>query len=112
MKKVIINKAILMRVSYLISNDLDSKVAWLYTLYQKRQKIEAYYKLIKQPTSIITSSIKETICQHICIVCSFIMFNKLELLKIRKATNHCVLKFQFLITINQYVFLELKNLGK
>jgi len=101
-----------MRVLYLISNGLNSKVAWLYTLYQKEQKIEVYYGLIKQPTSIITSSITETVYQHICIFCSFIMFGKLKLLKIQKATNYCVLKFQFLITINQSIFFRTKEFRK
>ena len=97
---------------YLISNDLNSSADYLYTIYQKRWKIEVYHKSIKQNASLATSPTKRVISQSNHIFSSLVAFCKLELLKIETATNHFALKFKLLLKANQAAFLELNNLKK
>ena len=101
-----------MEVVDLISNDLNSSANYLYTIYQKRWKIEVYHKSIKQNASLATSPIKRVISQSNHIFSSLVAFCKLELLKIETATNHFALKFKLLLKANQAAFLELNNFKK
>ena len=57
-KKIFINEDGSIGTLYLISNDLNSSADYLYTIYQKRWKIEVYHKSIKQNASLATSHAK------------------------------------------------------
>lgn len=109
-KKIFINGNGSTGTLYLISNDLNSSADYLYTIYQKRWKIEVYHKSIKQNASLATSPTKRVISQSNHIFSSLVAFCKLELLKIETATNHFALKFKLLVKANQAAFLELNNL--
>ena len=109
-KKIFINEDGSTGTLYLISNDLNSSADYLYTIYQKRWKIEVYHKSIKQNASLATSPTKRVISQSNHIFSSLVAFCKLELLKIETATNHFALKFKLLVKANQAAFLELNNL--
>ena len=111
-KKIFINEDGSIGTLYLISNDLNSSADYLYTIYQKRWKIEVYHKSIKQNASLATSPTKRLISQSNHIFSSLVAFCKLELLKIETATNHFALKFKLLVKANQAAFLELNNLKK
>ena len=58
LKKVFTNEDGTTGILYLISNDLDRDGTELYTLYQKRWKIETYHKSIKQNVSLAKSPTK------------------------------------------------------
>ena len=111
-KKVFTNEDGSTGVLYLISNDLKHDADYLYMIYQKRWKIELYHKSIKQNASLAASPTKRVLSQSNHIFSSLVAFCKLELLKIRTATNHFAMKHLLLLKANQAAFLELNNLRK
>ncbi len=82
----------------------------LHMIYQKRREIELYHKSIKQNASLAASPTKRVISQANHIFSSLVAFCKLELLKIKTATNHFAIKHLLLLKANQAAFLELNNL--
>lgn len=109
-KKIFTNEDGSTGVLYIISNDLEHDADYLYMIYQKRWKIELYHKSIKQNASLAASPTKRVISQANHIFSSLVAFCKLELLKIKTATNHFAMKHLLLLKANQAAFLELNNL--
>lgn len=109
-KKVFTNEDGSIGVLYLVSNDLSHDADYLYLIYQKRWKIEVYHKSIKQNASLALSPTKRVISQSNHIFSSLIAFCKLELLKVKTATNHFAMKYRLLLKANQAAFSELTAL--
>lgn len=94
-------------ILYLASNDLASDVNQIYSVYQKRWRIEEYHKSIKQNTSLEKSPTKVVVSQKNHIFSSIIAYCKLELMKLKHCLNHFALKYKLLIKANQIAFQEL-----
>ena len=109
-KKIFTNEDGSTGVLYLISNDLIHDADYLYLIYQKRWNIEVYHKSIKQNTSLAASPTKRVISQANHLFCSLISYCKLELLKIKTATNHFAMKHQLILKANQASYFELLKL--
>lgn len=88
-------------ILYLASNDLNRDADALYEIYQKRWDIEVYHKSIKQNTSLAKSPTKRMRSQANHIFASIVAFCKLEMLKLKTATNHFAIKYKLLLVAKQ-----------
>ena len=91
-KKTFINEDDSVGVLYLISSDLDADGEALYETYKKRWNIEVFHKSIKQNASLAKSPTKRVKTQANHVFASMIAFCKLEMLKLKTATNHFAIK--------------------
>ena len=80
------------------------------TIYQKRWKVEEFYKSLKHNVDLATSPTKTIKTQSNHIFLSIFAFFKLELLKIKHKTNHFALRAKLLIKANQMAYQELQLL--
>lgn len=95
---------------YLVSNDLGKDTDSLYSIYQKRWRIEEYHKSIKQNVSLEKSPTKIERSQKNHIFASIIGYCKLEFLKLHTSINHFGLKYKLVLKANQAAFQELRKL--
>jgi hypothetical protein len=109
-KKVFIYEDASKGVLYLMLNDLIHDADYLYLIYQKRWSIEVYHKSIKQNASLAAYRTKRVLSQASHLFCSLISYCKLELLKIKTATNHFAMKHQLVLKVNQASYSELLRL--
>jgi DDE superfamily endonuclease len=93
---------------YLISNDTQNNADHLYSVYQKRWRIEEYHKSIKQNASLATSPTKTIRTQSNHIYASIVAYCKLELLKFKTKLNHFAIKYKLILKANQLAMKELK----
>ena len=77
------------------------------TIYEKRWKVEEFYKSLKHNVDIAKSPTKTIRTQSNHIFLSIFAFFKLELLKIKHKTNHFALRAKLLIKANQMAYQEL-----
>ena len=110
LKKVFTNEGGTTGTLYLVTNDLSIEADRIYTVYQKRWRIEEFHKSIKQNASLAKSPTKtvRTQCNHL--FASMVAFCKLELLKIKTSMNHFAIKHKLLLKANQIMFHELQLL--
>jgi len=94
----------------LVPNDLNHDAEHIYNIYQKRWNVEEYHKPIKQNTSLAKSPTKTVVSKSNHIFSSILAFCKLELLRIKQATNHFALKYKLIIAANKAAWQEFKNL--
>jgi hypothetical protein len=95
---------------YLVSNDLGKDADSLYSIYQKRWRIEEYHKSIKQNVSLEKSPTKVERSQKNHLFASIIGYCKLEFLKLQTSLNHFELKYKLILKANQAAFQELQKL--
>jgi len=95
---------------YLASNDLDLTSEQMTTIYQKRWKVEEYHKSIKSNICFAKSPTKTVKTQKSHFIASIAVFNRLELLKIRKEKNHFALKSYLQIVAMKKIRIELYKL--
>lgn len=77
------------------------------TIYEKRWKVEEFYKSLKHNVDMAKSPTKTIRTQSNHIFLSIFAFFKLELLKIKHKTNHFALRAKLLIKANQMAYQEL-----
>lgn len=77
------------------------------TIYEKRWKVEEFYKSLKHNVDMAKSPTKTIRTQSNHIFLSIFAFFKLELLKIKHKTNHFALRAKLLIKANQMAYREL-----
>lgn len=111
-KKTFINEDDSVGILYLISSDLDADGEALYETYKKRWNIEVFHKSIKQNASLAKSPTKRVKTQANHVFASMIAFCKLEMLKLKTATNHFAIKFKLTLAANLAAMNELKKLYK
>ena len=111
-KKVFTNDDGSKGILYLASNDDTSTADQLYSVYQKRWRIEEYHKSIKQNASLAKSPTKKVRSQCNHIFCSLISYCKLEFLKIKTTLNHFAIKYKLILKANQITLKELQNMRK
>jgi len=110
LKKVFTNEDGTTGTLYLVTNDLSIEANRIYTVYQKRWRIEEFHKSIKQNASLAKSPTKTVRTQGNHLFASMIAFCKLELLKIKTSMNHFAIKHKLLLKANQIMFHELQLL--
>ena len=110
LKKVFKNEDGSTGTLYLVTNDLSIDADRIYTVYQKRWKIEEYHKSIKQNASLSKSPTKTIQTQSNHLFASLIAYCKLELLKVKTSLNHFAIKQKLLLKANQIMFNELQLL--
>ena len=94
----------------LVSNDFSLENDKMYTIYQKRWKVEKYHKSLKQNSCLSKSPTRVVRSQSNHIFSSIISFCKLEILKFKTAMNHFAIRYKLLIKANQAAWKELQNM--
>lgn len=111
-KKVFTNDDGSEGILYLASNDDTSTADQLYSVYQKRWRIEEYHKSIKQNASLAKSPTKKIRSQCNHVFCSLISYCKLEFLKIKTKLNHFAIKYKLILKANQITLKELQKMRR
>ena len=83
-----------------VTNDLNIDGEKILEIYKRRWLIEEYHKSVKQNSSFEKSPTKTVKSQSNYIFYSIVGFCKLELLKIKTATNHFALKAKMALKAN------------
>ena len=73
---------------YLVTSDACLTADQLITIYQKRWKVEAYHRSLKQNASLAKSPTCTPTTQTNHVVAALWTFTKLEMLKVRTQKNH------------------------
>ena len=94
----------------LITNDITCDGSSISTIYEKRWKIEEFYKSLKHNASFAKSPTKTIKTQSNHIFLSIYSFFKLEILKIKHHLSHFALRMKLLIRANQIAYSELQVL--
>jgi hypothetical protein len=81
-------------ILYLVSSDLRLNSEQIATIYQRRWKVEEFYKSIKGNTSVGSSPAWKIGTQRSHLIASVMAFVKLEVLKERHNKNHFAIKKQ------------------
>jgi hypothetical protein len=97
---------------YLVSNDLSLNSNTLYSLYQKRWKVEEYHRSLKQNVSLCKSPCWKDITQGNHVFLVLIGYCKLEMLKIKTKQNPYALRNRLLLQANLAAWQELRRLQK
>ena len=80
------------------------------TIYEKRWKVEEFYKSIKHNSALAKSPTKTIKTQSNHIFLAIYSFFKLECLKIKHHLNHFALRMKLLVRANQVAYLELQKM--
>ena len=109
-RRVFTNKDGSIGVLNLVTSDLTLNGDSIATIYQKRWKVEEFYKSLKHNVDLAKSPTKTVRTQSNHIFLSILAFFKLECLKIKHKLNHFALRAKLLIKANQMAYLELQRL--
>ena len=96
---------------YLATSDLNLKYSSLTTIYEKRWKVEEFFRSIKNNASFAKAPTKTVRTQQAHFTASMIAFAKLERLKIRNNKNHYAMKSQIWIAATKTAWKELNKLS-
>ena len=108
-RRVFTNKDGSVGVLNLVTSDLTLNGDSIATIYQKRWKVEEFYKSLKSNVDLAKSPTKTVRTQSNHIFLSILAFFKLECLKIKHKLNHFALRAKLLIKANQMAYLELQR---
>lgn len=96
---------------YLASSDLGLDFAELTTIYEKRWKVEEFFRSIKNNAAFAKAPVKTVQTQQAHFTASMIAFAKLERLKIRNNKNHYAMKSQIWLAATKTAWEELERLS-
>lgn len=96
---------------YLASNDLDLDYKALTAIYEKRWKVEEFFRSIKNNASFAKSPTKRVKTQEAHYTASMIAFIKLERLKVRTNKNHYAMKNEIWLKAVKAAWKELDKLS-
>lgn len=96
---------------YLASSDLDLDYQSLTTIYEKRWKVEEFFRSIKNNAAFAKAPVKTVQTQQAHFTASMIAFAKLERLKIRNSKNHYAMKSQIWLAATKTAWEELNRLS-
>lgn len=96
---------------YLASSDLDLDFAELTTIYEKRWKVEEFFRSIKNNAAFAKAPVRTVRTQQAHFTASMIAFTKLERLKIRNNKNHYALKSRIWLAATKTAWQELERLS-
>ena len=106
-RRVFTNKDGSIGILNLICSEITLDGDSVSTIYEKRWKVEEFYKSLKHNVDLASSPTKTIRTQSNHIFLSIFAFFKLELLKIKHKTNHFALRAKLLIKANQMAYREL-----
>ena len=109
-RRVFTNKDGSIGLLNLVTSDLTLNGDSIATIYEKRWKVEEFYKSLKSNVDLAKSPTKTIRTQSNHIFLSILAFFKLECLKIKHKLNHFALRAKLLIKANQMAYLELQRL--
>jgi hypothetical protein len=95
-------------ILHLVSSDITLDGDSISTIYEKRWKVEEFYKSLKHNVDFALSPTKTVKTQSNHIFLSILAFFKLECLKIKHNLNHFALRAKLLIRANQIAYQELQ----
>ena len=95
---------------YLVTSDASLTADQLITIYQKRWKVEAYHRSLKQNASLAKSPTRTPTTQTNHFVAALWTFTKLEMLTMHTKKNHYALKTQLYLSALQQAFESLCQL--
>ena len=93
-KQIFINQDGSQGALYLVSSDTDLDQAQLTVIYQRRWKVEEYYKSLKKNASMGKSPTKTLATQATHFFAAVLAYTKLEILKLKCGIGHFLLKAQ------------------
>lgn len=96
---------------YLASSDLSLDYKTLTTIYEKRWKVEEFFRSIKNNTAFAKSPTKVEQTQQAHFTASMIAYAKFERLKIRHNKNHYAMKNEMFILATRTAWQELFKLS-
>lgn len=96
---------------YLATSDLDLEYRDLATIYEKRWKVEEFFRSIKNNAAFAKAPTKTVTTQQAHFTASMIAFCKLERLKIRTDKNHYAMKSQIWLAATKTAWKELDRLS-
>ena len=96
---------------YLATSDLNLDYQSLTTIYQKRWKVEEFFRSIKNNAAFAKAPTKTIITQQAHFTASMIAFIKLERLKLRKNKNHYAIKSEIWLAATRAAWKELEKLS-
>ena len=107
-RRVFTNKDGSTGILNLVCSDITLSGDTISTIYQKRWKVEEFFKSLKHNVDLAKSPTKTIRTQSNHIFLSILAFFKLECLKIKHKMNHFALRAQLLIKANQMAYQELQ----
>ena len=96
---------------YLASSDLSLDYQSLTTIYEKRWKVEEFFRSIKNNASFAKAPTKTITTQQAHFTASMIAYLKLERLKIRNQKNHYAMKSQIWLEATKAAWKQLDKLS-
>lgn len=96
---------------YLATSDLNLDYQSLTTIYQKRWKVEEFFRSIKNNTAFAKAPAKTIHTQQAHFTASMIAYMKLERLKIRNSKNHYAMKSEIWLTATKAAWKQLYKLS-
>jgi len=109
-RRVFTNKDGSMGMLNLVCSDINLDGNSIATIYEKRWKVEEFYKSLKSNVALAKSPTKRVRTQSNHIFLALLSFFKLECLKMKHHLNHFALRTKLLIRANQIAFMELQKL--
>ena len=94
----------------LVCSEITLDSSAVSAIYEKRWKVEEFYKSIKHNSALAKSPTKTIKTQSNHIFLAIYSFFKLECLKIKHHLNHFALRMKLLIRANKVAYLELQKL--
>ena len=107
-RRVFTNKDGSSGILHLVSSDIILDGDSVSTIYEKRWKVEEFFKSLKHNVDFALSPTKTVKTQSNHIFLSILAFFKLECLKIKHNLNHFALRAKLLIRANQIAYQELQ----
>ena len=96
---------------YLATSDLNLDYKSLTTIYEKRWKVEEFFRSIKNNTAFAKAPTKTIRTQQAHFTASMIAFVKLERLKIRNNKNHYAMKSEIWLAATKAAWKQLDRLS-
>ncbi len=109
-RRVFTNKDGSTGILNLVCSDITLEGSHVSAIYEKRWKVEEFYKSIKHNSALAKSPTKTIRTQSNHIFMAVYSFFKLECLKIKHHLNHFALRMKLLVKANQVSFMELQKL--
>ena len=109
-RQIFTNKDGSIGILNLVCSDIKLDGDKISTIYEKRWKVEEFYKSLKHNVDLAKSPTKTIRTQSNHIFLSVLSFFKLECLKIKHKMNHFAMRAKLLIKANQMAYLELQQL--
>jgi len=109
-RRIFTNKDESIGMLNLVCSEITLDGSAVSAIYEKRWKVEEFYKSIKHNSAFAKSPTKTIKTQSNHIFLSIYSFFKLECLKIKHHLNHFALRMKLLVRANQVAYLELQKL--